>query len=668
VPDLRIGIDVGGTFTDAVAVDRSGRLVGSRKEPSTPPEVERGAVTALRALAAGDGLERVVHGTTVATNALIEGRTGRIGLLTTRGFRDVLAIGSMRRPDLYDPMQVKPVPLAPRHLRLEVPERVAADGTPLHPLDEAAVERAARRFARERVDAVAVCFLFSYANPEHERRAGRILRRELPGVDVVLSADVAPMIREFPRTSTTVVNAALRPVVSSSLRELRSRAGAPVLVMQSDGGVLPAGIAAAAAHRLLVSGPAGGVVGASVFARARGIRDLVTMDMGGTSFDTCLVTGGRPSVRGESTVAGWPVLASSVDLVTVGAGGGSIARVDAGGALRVGPESAGAVPGPACYGRGGRLPTVTDANLVIGRLDPERFLGGRLALDVDAARRAIADGVARPLGVSIERAAAAVVEVASATMARALRVVSVGRGRDPAGMPLVAFGGAGPLHAVRLAEEIGAPTILIPPLPGFLSAAGLLATDLRVEEAETVLRPGRGAATPSALRRAAERLARRALRRLGEPRHRSTISLALDCRYEGQGYELTVPMPTISVEGLTAARRTFHLVHDSVYGHAAPEEPVEVVALRVIASAPGAGYRPGRAPARGRSEPAEARRLWVDGRTIEVPVHDRAALPGGWRARGPVLVREDESTAWVPSGWTVSVDALGSLEVARGRR
>jgi N-methylhydantoinase A len=661
---MRIGVDVGGTFTDGVAVDERGRIVGHRKEPSTPPAIEEGALAVAAELAAGARPDLLVHGTTVATNALIERGYARVGLLTTEGFRDVLAIGSMRRPDLYDVWQAKPEPIVPRRLRIEVPERVAPDGRVLRPLDEEAVARAARRFRRERVEAVAVCFLFSYANPAHERRAGSILRRLLPGAEIALSSDVAPMFREFPRTSTTVVNAALRPVVARYLRELGRRARVPVLVMQSGGGVLPALEAAGRAHELLVSGPAGGVVGATAFAAARGVRDLVTMDMGGTSFDTCLVLDGRPRVRGGSEVAGWPILAPAVDLVTVGAGGGSLARVDAGGALRVGPGSAGAVPGPACYGRGGTLPTVTDANLVIGRLDPERFLGGRLPLDVDAAARAVHDHLARPLGVPLEVAAHAVVEVASATMARALRVVTVGRGRDPAELPLVAFGGAGPLHAARLAEELGSPRVLVPPLPGFVSALGLLATELRTEAAETVLAAGRRAPTAGSLARAAARLARIARRRLGD--RTAAVSLAADLRYEGQGYELTVPLEDLSPAAIARAERAFHALHGAVYGHAAPDEPVELVALRVTASAPGAGFVPrplpgGRAPA-----PAAVAKVWDGGAWVEAPAFERTALPPGWEATGPVLVLEAESTTWVPPGWNVAVDAWGTLEVSRG--
>jgi N-methylhydantoinase A len=665
---LRIGVDIGGTFTDAVAVDDRGSAVAHRKEPSTPPAVESGAVEAIRGVGGhAGGVDLVVHGTTVATNALLERRLGNVGLLTTEGFRDVLAIGSGRRPALYDVMQAKPEPIVPRHLRLEVTGRIGADGSEVRPLDEEAVARAARAFARAGVEAVAVCFLFAYVDPRHERRAGALLRRLLPGAEIALSSEVAPVIREFARTSTTVMNAALRPVVSDSLRRLQAAAGAPVLVMQSNGGVLPASEASARGHELLVSGPAAGVVGASAWAVARGVRDLVSLDMGGTSFDTCLILDGAPVVRGESEVGGWPVLASSVDLVTVGAGGGSIARVDAGGALRVGPQSAGADPGPACYGRGGRLPTITDANLLIGTLDPERFLGGRLRLNVESATRAVADHIARPLGIDVVRAAHAIVEVACSTMARALRVVTVGRGRDPALLPLVAFGGAGPLHAVRLAEELGAASVLVPPLPGFVSAVGLLATDLRTEIAETVLIPGRRAASPARLRAAAARMARVATTRLGASDDTATVRLALDCRYEGQGYELTVPLAAATPEGVAAACGRFHVLHEAVYGHAAPEEPVELVALRVTASAPGSGFRPDRFR-RGLAPPAVGVGKVFDGDAwVEAPVHDRDEIPPGWTADGPLLVREAESTTWVPHGWSLAVDGHGALEVTHGR-
>lgn len=663
----RVGVDVGGTFTDAIAVDERGRAIGWRKEPTTPERVEDGALVAIDALVLDeDALDLVVHGTTIATNALLERRLGRVALLTTAGFRDVLAIGSGRRPDLYDVMQRRPAPIVPRHLAREADERIAADGSVVRPLDEEDVARAARAFARAGVDAVAVCFLFSYVNAEHERRARAVLRRLLPRAEIALSSDVAPMLREFPRASTTAINAALRPRVARYVRELERRAGAPVLVMQSNGGVLPAAEAPAESHRLLLSGPAGGVVGATVFAAARGDRDVVTMDMGGTSFDTCLVLDGVPAVRGTSEVGGWPVVSSAVDLVTVGAGGGSLATVDPGGALRVGPASAGAVPGPACYGRGGMRPTVTDASLVIGRLDPDRFLGGRLPLDVDAAARAIADHVAGPLGVEVERAAHAIVEVASATMARALRLVTVGRGRDPEALPLVAFGGAGPLHAARLADELGSPRVLVPPLPGFVSAVGLLATDLRTEVAETVLRPGRRSTTPARLRATAARLARRAVARLGVASAEVVVSLAVDCRYEGQGYELTVPLPEPSASGVAEAERRFHGMHEAVYGHAAPGEPVEVVALRVTAAAPGAGFRASRVASGTHPAPVAERKVFDGEGWADVPVFDRAHLSSGWGAHGPCVVQEDESTTWVPRGWTLKVDRFGTLEVTRG--
>jgi N-methylhydantoinase A len=661
---LRVGVDVGGTFTDGVAVDDRGRIAAVRKESSTPPRVEEGALRAVRALLGDGGIALLVHGTTVATNALIERRLGRVGLLATEGFRDVLAIGSQMRPDLYDVMQRKPEPLVPRRLRLDVPERIGADGRVIRPLDEEAVVRAARRFARERVEAVAVSFLFSNVDARHERRARDILRTELPGVEIALSSEVAPMIREFPRTSTTTINAGLRPILSTYIRELERRAGAPTLVLQSDGGVLPASEAATAGHRLLLSGPAGGVVGAAALGGS-GVRDLVTMDMGGTSFDTCLVLDGRPSVRGESAVAGWPVLASAIDLVTVGAGGGSIARVDAGGALIVGPESAGAVPGPACYGLGGVRPTVTDANLVLGRLDPELFLGGRIALDVEAAERAVHDHVARPLDAGLDRAAHAVVEVASATMARALRVVTVGRGRDPERLPLVAFGGAGPLHAAALAIGVGGSRVIVPRYPGYVSAIGLLATELRTEVAETILRPGAQAATPAAISRSAGRLARVAVRRLGTERDRATLLLSADCRYAGQGYELTVPLEEPTAAGLRDMAARFHVLHDAVYGHSAPGEPVELVSLRVTAVAEGAGFRPVRIAERPDPDPAEVRKAW-DGRDrVDVLVFERASLPAGWSTNGPLLVQEDESVTWVPAGWSIAVDAVGSLEMTR---
>jgi N-methylhydantoinase A len=396
------------------------------------------------------------------------------------------------------------------------------------------------------------------------------------------------------------------------------------------------------------------------------VDPVIATDVGGTSFDVGTIVDGEPGYAEAPVFAKYPVAVPVIDVTSIGAGGGSIGWIDeVSNSLRVGPQSAGADPGPACYGRGGRLPTITDANLLIGALDPERFLGGRLPLDVEAGTRAVADRVARPLEMDVVRAAHAIVEIACATMARALRVVTVGRGRDPALLPLVAFGGAGPLHAARLAEELGAAKVLVPPLPGFVSAVGLLATDLRTEVAETVLRPGRSAARPALLRTAAARMARVATARLGASDDSVTVGLALDCRYEGQGYELTVPLAAPTPAGITAARDRFHVLHEAVYGHAAPEEPVELVALRVTASSPGGGFRPDRLR-RGLAPPASEVGKVFDGETwVEAPVHDRNALPPGWTADGPLLVREAESTTWVPGGWSLAVDGHGTLEVAR---
>jgi N-methylhydantoinase A len=430
--------------------------------------------------------------------------------------------------------------------------------------------------------------------------------------------------------------------------------------------VLPAREAASQGHRLLLSGPAGGVVGASAFALAAGAPDAVTMDMGGTTFDTCLVLAGLPAVRPESQAAGHPVLGSAIDLVTVGAGGGSIASVDRGGALVVGPRSAGARPGPACYGLGGTKPTITDANLAVGRLDAETFLDGRLRLDRDAAERVIHDAVAVPLGLSVQRAALAIHEVAVATMARALRVVTVGRGRDPAALPLVAFGGAGPLAATALADELGSSVVLVPPLPGFVSAIGLLATDLRTELARTVMRPGRRTVSSRQLARAVATLTREGQRRLDRPAS-STVAIAVDCRYEGQGYELTVPLAAPTDDAMADAAAAFHRVHDGVFGHSAPEEPVETVAIRVTVTAPGASFAPSTiaGPIDEPPSPTTLRKVFDGQGWKDTPVFDRRGLRAGWNAGGPLVIAEGESTSWVPAGWRVQTDAFGTLRATR---
>lgn len=671
-----IAVDVGGTFTDAVAFGE-GSAPRFAKVASTPADPAAGLIDALRELVdAGvpaDGVRLIVHGTTVATNALITGRTARVVMLTTEGFRDVLGYRAGTRPHLYDLEVSRPAELVRRRDRVEVHERISGQGEVLTSLTPEEIERAVDEVAARDPEAVAVAFLFSYLADGHERAVGEALARRLPGVPVSLSSDVAREFREYPRTATTALNAALRPLVGRYL--LRARAGleemglrSAFLVMQSNGGSVPAERADREAHRLILSGPAAGVTGAVALGARYGLDQLVSLDMGGTSLDVCLVRGGELPMTPSQVVDGQPILAPTVDMVAVGAGGGSIARVDAAGALKVGPQSAGADPGPAAYGRGGTEPTVTDAQVVAGALGEDTALAGRMTLD----RAAAADAVSRvgaPLGLDMGAAAEGVIAVATAHMVGALRRVSVERGVDPRGYTLVAFGGAGPLHASRLLREMGFAGVVIPPHPGLFSAAGLVAADLRLDESQTVL----AVLQPEALAGFAAWYAdsgRRAVDQLradGVPKTRIRLLGSVDCRYLGQGYELNVPLRGLSTRHLAAMATAFHELHAATYGHAGPQDPIEVVTLRL--SAFGAPTRSDPAPieAGGRTPMRAARSadrsILLPGRrrAEAVPVYRRDGLKAGNRFLGPAVIEEMDAVTLVLPGQRADVDRWGSL-------
>jgi N-methylhydantoinase A len=675
VAGVRVGIDIGGTFTDAVCVDRARRL-SIAKVRTEPEDLAGGFVAAVDALGVDPGaISYLVHGSTIAANALVQGRTARIGLLTTAGFRDVLEIGTQQRPVLYDLHCSKADPLVPRELRREVGERIGAEGQVLEPLTRADVEAAAHAFRDADVQAIAVCFLFSFANSAHEREAGRILEALLPGVPIALSCEVAPERREYPRAATTALNAALLPVVGSYVEELDDRlaglgARVPLHLMRSNGGLATAGVARRLPVALIASGPAAGVIAAARLGSAAGMRDLLTFDMGGTTADVCLVSGGEPERRFRGEVQGHPVTLPQIDVLSVGAGGGSIGRVDAFGSLRVGPESAGADPGPAAYGRGGEDATVSDAHLVLGTLDPDRFLGGRMTLDAGAARRAVERTIAKPLGLSRAEAARAIVRIADATMARALHVISVGRGHDPRGAALVAFGGAGPMHGCSLAEELGMRRVLVPAHPGVTSALGLLLADVVHDLAQTWLQPvARVKARDLRSRLAAlERQGRDLLAASGQGNGRGRVELALDLRYRGQAYDLTVPLRGSGSDALRAAEHEFHAAHERAYGHALPVEETEIVTLRARAvakaAAPAWDGAGGKARARKRGE----RDVWRGSRRERYALYEREDLGQGARVSGPAIVEQDDSTIVVPPGWRLSSAAAGTALLERGRR
>ena len=689
----RLGVDIGGTFTDATLVDETTGEIRIAKVPSTPADPSQGflAVTEriLReAEAPPAAVEYVVHGTTVATNAIIEGRVAEAAFVTSNGFRDMLEIARQVRPSLYDLQFEKPRPLVPRDRCFGVPERLDASGRVVTPLDEEAVREVARRLRAEGVESIAVCFLHSYVNPRHEARAGELLREVFPEALVSLSAEVAPEFREYFRASTTVINACIQPLVRRYLGNIEDRlraAGldAELLVMQSSGGVFTFAAAREKPVFMVESGPAAGVIAAAYLGAALGLPDVISFDMGGTTAKASLVQDGRPRVTkdyevgataraagGSGRASGYPIRTPVVDLVEIGAGGGSIAWVDSGRGLRVGPQSAGADPGPACYGQGGTEPTVTDANLVLGRLNPEFFLGGEVRLDVERARRAIAERCARPLGLDVIEAAHGIVEIANAAMTNALRLVSVQRGYDPRDFALVAFGGAGPLHANRLADGAEIPTIVIPMSPGTTSALGLLVTDLQHDYATTVMQR-LDRLDPGALEdsyQGLERQGRMALEREGVRAEDVRLLRQVDVRYVGQSYELTIPLRNgrVAAEEFAQIRDRFHRAHDQAYGYSAPEEPVELVNLRLAAVGTIAKPRLRRLLDAER-DPAAARKATRPvyfaeaGGAVDCPIYDRYLLPAHAIVDGPAIVEELDSTTVIHPGYRARVDDYGNL-------
>jgi len=715
-----VGVDTGGTFTDFIVMGEGKR--GVFKIPSTPRAPEEAILKGLDQVVAardvGTGALELVHGTTVATNALLERRGARTALLTTAGFRDVLAIGRQNRPQLYSLSPQRPPTLVPDERRFEVEERLDAQGMMVRPLDEAALAPLANALRASGAESLAVVFLFSFLNPVHEQAAAAILRGLLPELPISLSSKILSEYREYERTSTTVINAYVQPLVARYLARLatalagrraqgegRDSAATPasgdaaspapraprpaIRIMQSNGGVIGLHQAAEQAARVVLSGPAGGVVGAFEVARQAQISlspclpgslsantrrqgdkeiNLLTFDMGGTSTDVCLCPDRIPTTA-ESTITGLPLRLPVIDIHTVGAGGGSIAFVDTGGALQVGPRSAGAVPGPVCYGRGGWEPTVTDANLLLGRLDPAGFLGGHGAVQLDtaAARRALQALGAR-IGLTAEAAALGIVRVANATMERALRTVSVEQGYDPRNFTLLPFGGAGPLHACDLAAALGIRRILCPPIPGVLSAYGMLVAEVTRDASQSLLvRVEALKQNLAPLEALSGSLAGRVQRELAlEGVAAPQLEAALDLRYCGQSYELTVPLPLpVAPAGLARAVEEFHAAHAQRYGYAMHGERVECVTVRVRARAPGARLRlPEQAPAG--EAPSAAflfqKDVWFAGaHAVPAACYNRSKLAPGNRFAGPALVFQYDSTVVVAPGWQVAVDRIGNL-------
>ena len=690
--DFRVAADIGGTFTDIAFITRNG-VVATRKLPSTPANYADAVIRGIDELMAEQKLDKaniteVLHGCTIATNTILEHKGAKTALITTRGFRDVLELRRIRVPRLYEPLYVKPQPLVPRRLRLEVDERVGARGEVVTPLDISSVETAVARLRAEHVEAVAVCLLHSYANADHERQIGEILQRELPGCFISLSVDILPQMKEYERTSTTVINAYVGPPVKAYLRSLMDQLAAGGLkgelrVMQSSGGIISADAIVDRPAQIIECGPAAGVIGAAKMGTAAGYSDLISFDMGGTTAKASIIEGGRMLNSDEYEVGGG-ISASSplmkgggyalklpvIDISEVGAGGGSIVRLDKAMSIKVGPNSAGAVPGPACYAAGGEDPTVTDANVILGFLNREALCGGTVPIDAQLANQSVMERIAKPLGRSLLETAYGIHQVANANMMRAVKGVTTYRGRDPRDFALYAFGGNGGVHGVELARSLQIPTVIVPPAAGVFSAIGLIAANVELTLAQGLLSRTREMDVDK-VELIFKTLEDQIAKQLGYPRASVTFNRAADLRYSGQAFELTVPAPNqrLDTAALAELERLFELEHERTYGHAfRGTYAMETVTLRVTGLvAPENVQESVRTEASYR--PTGQRSVYF-GPAIgerDTPIIARGALGPELRA-GPMIIEEYEGTTVVPPDCAARLDKSGNIVIEVGRQ
>ena len=673
---MLVAIDIGGTFTDLMAFDEATGRFAQAKSLTTPTQLVQGIIDCLR-MSAVDvaGVSGLIHGSTTAINTLIERKGAKTGLIVTRGTRDVYSIGRGNRPESYNLLFRRHRPLVPRHLTREIDERMLASGEVLEPLEHASLEEACRRLADEKVEAVAVCFLHSYVNPEHERAAGEIVRRALPGAYVSLSHEILREYREFERTSTTVVNAYIGPKVGGYVRSLKASLAqigfrGDLTIMQSNGGVMTPEVATERPVAMMESGPVGGIIASAQTGRTLGLANVISFDMGGTTAKASLIREGEPTMAPGYYVGGYasghPVMVPVIDVVEVGAGGGSIAWIDEIGALKVGPQSAGADPGPICYRGGGTEPTITDANLVLGRLDAEDFLGGQMVLDPKAAAQGIVRKIADPLKMSATAAAQAIVDIAVSKMSLAVREVSVAKGYDPRDFALVASGGAGPLHVMAIARELHIPKVIVPLYPAHFSALGMLAADERHDFTRTFY-ADLGAVDFRRLERTVAEMATEsesALRRQKGVEHQ----LHLDLRYVGQEFTLSVPVAPKQIKSADrrAIRAAFDRLYDLRYAHHSPEEPVEIVNIRLAAMGKRPKMKFPRVAAGRKTAPSRKVEAYLGGagRAVSCPVHRRDQLGAGERITGPALVREHGTTTVLFKGDVCGVAKTGELVIS----
>jgi N-methylhydantoinase A len=679
VGSFHVGIDIGGTFTDFVVLDLERSRMTLEKTLTTPNDLWEGIELGLER--AGVPLDDCVlaHGTTVGLNTFLERRGAMTGLLTTRGFRDAYEIGRGARPEMYNLFYRKPVPLVPREHRLEVTERLDAEGNVVTPLEPEDVARAAEHFRSVGIADVAICFLHAYRNPEHELEAGRLLLEAYPEATVSMSHELVREWREYERTSTTCINAYIRPrtgrYLERALGSLREGGyGTSFFINQSSGGVISADTARTRPVSTLLSGPAGGIAASARLGSLSGYGNVIAFDMGGTSTDVGVIQDGRVRLTADFKIDGHPISIPALDLHTIGAGGGSIASLDEVGALRVGPESAGADPGPACYGRGGTEPTVTDANLVLGRVAPSRYVPGGLELDRAAAAEAVERVVATPLGLSLQEAAAGIVDIVNLKMAMAVRAVTVQRGLDPKDFVLYAYGGAGPVHACWIARELGIPTVVVPIAPGQFSALGIATTDVRHDFVRTALMRAHdlSAARVAEEFDAVESAARQALAAEGVQETDMALHRALDVRYAGQEYTITVPTDGGSFDetALDTVASQFHELHERTYSHSSPADPIEIVNVRVEAIGCVGQIEPPGIEEGGEDAADEARvdaipAIFARGEEeVEATVWDRASLRAGNVVTGPAIFADSGATTILPPGSVARVDGTGQLVIS----
>lgn len=686
---MRIGADVGGTFTDVVLINASGNI-WTHKVPSTPPDFEKAVLNAIEHLlrttnATGTTVSEVAHGTTVATNAVLEKRGAKTALITTKGFRDVLELRRIRAPQMYDLFFEKPQALVERYLRFELTERISASGEVLTPLSESELWQLKEELEKEEVESVAVCTLHAYAFPQHENVVGDFLRAQLPDVPVSLSSEVLPERKEYERTATTVVNAYVRPVMQRYLNAMHSGLQAmeiegPLLMMQSAGGLTPEVDAARLPVFVLESGPAAGVLAAGFTAQRLGTDNVITLDMGGTTAKASMIEDGAVAYSPEYEVGasvsagnrlvgggGELIRAPSIDIAEVGSGGGSIAYLDGAGGLRVGPRSAGAVPGPACYQRGGTEPTVTDANVVLGYIRPGELADGEVSINVEAAHRAIHDHIAVPLGMDLLQAAEGIHRIANARTMRALRAVSTERGRDPREFVLMAFGGSGPIHAAGLAKELLIRQVIVPPLPGLFSTLGLLFSGIEHHDVRSCLLSGEtlNAETLEGIKVEMQRNMLAQFETEGYPTDQVALSCSVDVRFKGQASEIRIPVADEHFTETTVQTlyTTFETEHERLYGHRSdPDNPVEVVAVRLIGQAGIRGQQGVLNPAERLGARASSREAYFGAswETVDTPVISRHDLEEAGTT-GPLLIDEYDSTIVVPPDYRGSLDSDGNI-------